>query len=86
MVELVRASGAKVLGKDNVLTKPEVTMGAEDFAYFCETAPGCYFSFGVQNPDRPQAPAHNPLFVADPQALPYGAAVYAQIAMDFLNG
>ena len=85
MVDLVRSAGAKVVGEDNVLTKPEVTMGAEDFAYFCEAAPGCYFSFGIAAPNRPQAPAHNPKFTLDPHALPYGAAVYAQIATDFLN-
>lgn len=85
MVDLVRAAGAKVLGTENVLTKSEVTMGAEDFAYFCEAVPGCYFSFGIAAPGQPQAPAHNPKFKLDPQALPYGAAVYAQIAMDFLK-
>ena len=86
MVELVRSSGAKVLGKENVITTPEITMGAEDFAYFCEAVPGCYFSFGVASEKFPYVPGHNPKFAVDPDALPYGAAVYAQIATDFLMG
>ena len=86
MVELVRSAGAKVVGKENVRTKPEIAMGAEDFAYFCEAAPGCYYSFGVASDKYTYAPGHNPKFVVDPDALPYGAAMYAQIATDFLNG
>ena len=86
MVALVRSSGAKVLGQENVITSTALTLGAEDFAYFCQAAPGCYFSFGVASDKHPHAPGHNPKFVVDPDALPYGAAVYAQIATDFLKG
>ena len=86
MVDLVRSSGAKVLGQENVITSTALTLGAEDFAYFCEAAPGCYFSFGVASDKHPHAPGHNPKFAVDPDALPYGAAVYAQIATDFLMG
>ena len=85
MAELVRSAGAKVLGKEHVQTACPATLGAEDFAYFCEAAPGCYYSFGVASDKHPHAPGHNPKFVVDPDALPYGAAMYAQIAMDFLN-
>lgn len=86
MVELVRVSGVKVLGQEKVMTTSAVTLGAEDFAYFCEAAPGCYYQFGVASDKHPHAPGHNPKFVVDPDALPYGAAVYAQIATDFLKG
>ena len=85
MVALVHSAGAKVLGKENVLSSTAVSMGAEDFAYFCQATPGCCFRFGVASDKHPHTPAHNPGYVVDPDALPYGAAVYAQIAADFLN-
>jgi len=85
MVALVRAAGAKVLGGENVYTAGTASMGAEDFGYFCEAAPGCYYRFGVGTPGVDCTPVHNAGFKVDLNALPYGAAVYAQIAEDFLN-
>ena len=85
MVELVRRSGAKVLGDENVGKSGPTVMGAEDFSYFCEEVPGCYYRFGVGTPGGENITVHNPRFQADIRALPYGAAMYAQIAADFLN-
>ena len=85
MVELVRSSGAKVVGQEQIVTSASMTLGAEDFAFFCQEAPGCYYQFGVASDKHPHAPGHNPKFIVDPDALPYGAAVYAQIATDFLT-
>ena len=85
MVDLARRAGVKVLGGENVGTTGEVTMGAEDFSYFCEQVPGCYYRFGVGTPGGENITVHNPRFQADLRALPYGAAMYAQIAEDFLN-
>ena len=85
MVELVRRAGAKVLGEENVVTTGTASMGAEDFAYFCEAVPGCYYRFGVGTPGVDCTPVHNAGFMVDTDALPYGVAMYAQIAQDFLN-
>ena len=85
MVALTRAAGAKVLGDENVIKTGETTMGGEDFAYFCEAAPGCNYRLGVNSKKTGTASVHNPGFMVDLDALPIGAAVYAQIAEDFLN-
>lgn len=84
MVALTRAAGAKVLGDENVIKAGETTMGGEDFAYFCEAAPGCNYRLGVNSAKTGTASVHNPTFMVDLDALPIGAAVYAQIAHDFL--
>lgn len=86
MVERVRTAGRKVLGTENVQTTGGTTMGAEDFAYFCEAVPGCNYRLGVNSAKTGTASAHNPGFMVDLDALPIGAAMYAQIADDFLNG
>ena len=85
MVALTRAAGDKVLGEENVIRTGETTMGGEDFAYFCEAAPGCNYRLGVNSAKTGTASVHNPGFMVDLDALPIGAAVYAQIAEDFLN-
>lgn len=86
MVTLVHTAAAKVLGDENVLKSAETSMGAEDFAYFAAAVPGCCFRFGVNSEKTGPATVHNPAFMVDLDALPNGAAVYAQIAEDFLNG
>ena len=85
MTRLTRAAAAKVLGEENVRTTANPSMGTEDFGYFLQTAPGCYFNYGVGKPGADNKPVHNPGFKVDLDALPYGAAVYAQIAEDFLS-
>ena len=85
MTRLMRTAAAKLFGKDNVLTNP-AGMGAEDFGYFSEQAPGCYYRFGVSKPGAEKVyPLHNSRFALDPEALIYGTALYAQIAEDFLK-
>ena len=81
----MRSAGAKVLGEENIHTTAAPSLGTEDFGYFCQVAPGCYYSYGVGKPGEDPKPLHNPGFKLDLDALPYGAAVYAQIAEDFLS-
>lgn len=85
MTQLMRESAAKILGKENVLTNPP-GMGAEDFGFFSEQAPGCYYRFGIGDPKAESYyPLHNAKFRLDPEALAYAVALYAQIAEDFLK-
>ena len=85
MTRLTRAAAAKVLGEENVRTIPAPSLGTEDFGYFLQEAPGCYYNYGVGKPSADNKPTHNPGLKLDLNALPYGAAVYAQIAEDFLS-
>ena len=85
MVKLMRTAAAKVLGEENIHTTPAPGMGTEDFGYFLQEVPGCSFHYGVGKPNAENKPVHNPGFKLDLDALPYGTAVYAQIAEDFLS-
>ncbi len=82
---LLTAAARKVLGAENVLEQDAPTMGTDDFGYFSDAAPGCYFYIGVGNQAKGWTfPNHSPHFAADPDALPLAAAVEAQAAADFL--
>ncbi len=87
VTELVRRAAAEILGPENVLEMGEPSLGADDFGYFANLVPSCYYYIGVGSADGSCAfPNHNPRFAADPAALPLAAAVAAQAAADFLKG
>jgi len=55
-------------------------MGVEDFAYFIEHTPGAFFSLGAK-PEGKYWPGHNPHYLPDDRALPYGAAMFTALAL-----
>ena len=66
---------------------PDVKATAsEDFAVIAEKVPSVfiYLSAGFEN-WRGEATAHNPKVQFSEDALPYGAAVYVQCAMEWLK-
>jgi len=86
MTQLMRGAAEKLLGSEHVRTTPAASLGTEDFGYFLQEAPGCYYNLGAGNPEKGYtAPLHNPRYTVDPTALQYGAALYVQIAEDFLS-
>jgi amidohydrolase len=86
MTELVRNVAVRAFGQDRV-TIPQQTMGGDDMSYFLREAPGTYFFLGSANPERGlDAPHHHPRFDFDEAALPVGAQLLADAALEFLNG
>ena len=55
-------------------------MGAEDFAYMAQKGPGAMMFLGVKK-DAMSRPHHSPIFDIDESALPIGAAVLADTAI-----
>lgn len=84
MTDLLRRAAGKILGPEKVLELAEPSLGTDDFGYFSDAVPGCYYYIGVGGQDF-AFPNHNPRFAADPAALPLAAAVEAQAALDFLS-
>lgn len=87
MVQLIESAGAKIIGDDKVVRIPVPSMGGEDFAYFAQEAPGCFFRLGGRNETKGFVfPGHHPEYDFDEDCLAYGAAVMAQAALDYLAG
>ncbi|XP_074591444.1 IAA-amino acid hydrolase ILR1-like 3 [Curcuma longa] len=77
--------GEKLVGYANVLESPFL-MGAEDFSFFSQRMPSAMFWLGVGNESLgPSHPLHSPYFFLDEQALPFGAALHAAVAMSYLE-
>ncbi|MBR8701398.1 MULTISPECIES: amidohydrolase [unclassified Fusobacterium] len=76
---------AKLYGEDSIV-KYEKTTGGEDFAYFTRALPGALAFVGIRNDAKGiNAPHHNEHFNMDEDALPIGASLYAQFAIDYLE-
>lgn len=81
---------ADVVGRENVLDF-EPTMGAEDFSYFLQHKPGCYFLIG--NGDGAHREGghglgpcmlHNPSYDFNDELIPLGATMWVRLAEAWL--
>jgi IAA-amino acid hydrolase len=74
-----------LLGKKNVKESP-MMLGAEDFSYMAQEAPGCFMLLGVKNKKwKQEYPVHTPTFRMDEDALPIGTAMLCGSALEWLN-
>jgi metal-dependent amidase/aminoacylase/carboxypeptidase family protein len=61
-------------------------MTAEDFAWFAQEFPGCFFRLGTNSPEgKYGAGVHTSTFDIDEDALFVGAATLAWLAIGYLN-
>jgi len=72
-----------LFGKEQ-LYPPEAGMGAEDFGYMTQKAPGAMFFLGAKK-DEVNRPHHSPIFDIDESNLYMGAAVLAEAACRLLR-
>jgi metal-dependent amidase/aminoacylase/carboxypeptidase family protein len=78
--------GGDLLGPEAVIDKEMTSFGAEDFAYMTAKVPGAMFRLGVKPAEGTFGGLHEATFNLDEEALPYGAAMFAETALRFLHG
>ncbi len=69
------------LGNENAILKPSSSRAAEDFSYFLNEIPGCYFFMG--NGEN-SACCHNTQYDFNDEIIKHGAKLFTQIALRFL--
>ncbi len=73
------------LGEDNVVDLP-VRMTAEDFAYYSQEMPACFYRLGTGNVDKGiTSPIHTPTFDVDEDCLVVGMGLLAYTALSELR-
>jgi amidohydrolase len=73
------------LGKDKVVDLP-LRMTAEDFAYYSQVMPACFYRLGTGNPERGiTSPIHTDTFDIDESALETGMGLMAWLAIKELG-
>lgn len=85
MTDLVLDVAREVVGADRIAAR-EPSMGGEDFAYFLEQRPGCFFNVGTRNEAKGLVWGHHhPRFdIDDEAALPVGVDMFVRLVERYL--
>ena len=90
--EFVRRSLTSVVGASQIVAF-EPTMGSEDFSFFLQAKPGCYFMLGNGDGEHRlgghgMGPCmlHNPSYDFNDELIPVGASCWVKLAEDWLAG
>ncbi len=79
--EYARSLATRLVGADRVFDA-ERLMGAEDFSFFAQRVPACYYALGARGDAKSSHPHHSSLFDIDEAALPTGVAMMTALALD----
>jgi len=86
MVDIVKAAGEEVLGREGLVDLIDPVMGGEDFARYLQIVPGAFFRLGVCNEEKGTCvPQHNTRFDVDDDALAIGMKILSLSALRALE-
>jgi hippurate hydrolase len=80
--EYVLKQAAQCLGEENALYKKSSGRASEDFSYFLQKIPGCYFFIGN---GEDSASCHNPHFDYNDDILPIAVQVMTALVLNYPN-
>lgn len=84
--DTVLNTARNLLGEHNVILAPNPSMGAEDFAYYSQQIPACFYLIGLCPPDQDTFPnLHTPQFDFNDDALKTGLTMMCHLALTPLN-
>lgn len=80
LTEIAKEKAIELAGAENV-GETEIRMGAEDFGYYTQVIPGCFYRLGVQKTGAEVRNVHTPVFDVDENAIETGMAMMAWLGM-----
>jgi amidohydrolase len=84
MTDYTAKIARSVLGEDRYLPVARPSMGGEDFAYYLNKVPGCFFLVGVEPADRPDYPSlHTELYDFTDDTVGVGMKMFVELAQSF---
>jgi amidohydrolase len=85
LTEQIEAFSIEYLGKGNVL-EADITMGAEDFAYYSQVTESCFYFLGAGNKEKGIVSSlHTPTFNIEENALVLSTGLMAYLAVKHLG-
>jgi amidohydrolase len=85
LTEFARVAAEDYLGKENVV-ELDMRMTGEDFSYFTQHMPGCFYRLGVGNKaEGITSGLHTPTFNVDERSLEVGTGVMSYVALKQLQ-
>jgi amidohydrolase len=76
-----KSLAARLVGEERVFDADRL-MGAEDFSFFAQRVPACFYTLGTRGGPSTAHPHHSSLFDIDEAALPTGVAMMTALALD----
>ncbi len=87
ITEKLYRAAEKVVGSENIVTKHKRAMGGEDFSYFANEKPACFFKLGTGNSEKGiNVGIHQMNFDIDEESLDVGVKIFKQFVYDNMNG
>jgi amidohydrolase len=84
MSDYVAKTARQVVGNDRYIQAARPVMGGEDFSYYLEKAPGCFFFVGVQPADsKSYPPLHSDRYDFTDAAIPVGMRMFISLVRNF---
>jgi metal-dependent amidase/aminoacylase/carboxypeptidase family protein len=84
ITEKAKIFSAEYVGTNNIVELP-IRMGAEDFAFYSQQVPACFFRIGVGNAAKGiTAAIHTSTFNVDEKALEISAGLMAWLTINLL--
>lgn len=84
MCDLVARTAREALGEENFDPDQPPSMGGEDFSYYLEKVPGCFFFIGTCPRDRDEYPSiHTPLYDFTDEAIRVGVRMHCELVRRF---
>lgn len=78
LTDIARQKAIEYAGAENV-GETEIRMGAEDFGYYTQQIPGCFYRLGVQKKGTAVRNVHTPTFDVDENAIELGMGMMAAL-------
>ncbi len=75
----------KAFGASNVVPMEAPVMGGEDFAYYAQKVPSCFYLLGLDEPRNPSAKLHHPTFDFNDEAIATGVEAMVRLAIEDLG-
>lgn len=87
LTEMVKDSVKELYGTDSIVEQSFCSMGGDDFAFFSQRVPGCYFTLVADKAaeDGIIYPAHHSKFDIEDNLLDKGVAVFIKTLFKYLN-
>lgn len=82
--ETVRDAITQVVGPEHLVIPEHSALGGEDFSFYCEKVPACFYWLGCHQPDTPRHPIHHGAFCPQWEALPIGMEIMVTAALKYL--
>lgn len=86
LVSIIKEVADQVLGEDKVSFKEFPSMGADDFAFFCQETKGAYYLLGCGNKSKGlTAPIHSEEFMVDEECIRTGILLQMETLVRLLK-